>query len=103
MKQEMEAMNNLAKEFFKEADSFFGVKRNVNNAPPEDNAVEELVSESLERDLKSIAINTTYSIYEVKEIYRMFLDVGKVSKIIKASEEIGISAFDVVKSINYFK
>ena len=107
MKQEMEAMNDLAKAFFKEADSFLSAKRNVNNAPEEDNAINELhknaVKTQLDYDLRSIAINSLMPFSEVKRLFRCVLDVKKVSKIIKVGESLNVDPFDIEKILKEFK
>ena len=96
----MKLMKEFADEFGKEINYVFK-ERNVNNAA--DNFVEELVEEALERDLKSIAVNSCSPLHEVKEIYRITLDLNRTSKIIKAATEINVNPYDVLKVLEIFK
>ena len=82
------------------------VFKNVNNAPAEDNAIEELRAEEvktqLDFDLKNIASNGCSPLCEVSVIYKEVLDVKKTAQIVDISDKYKVDPITVVTILKEF-
>lgn len=94
-------VNNAADNCIEEIKEDYKKNPNMNDQTNWAEKIENCAKQT-DKDLTSIAINTKYTLSEIKETYRMVGDIEELSLIIKTAQKTGLKPREIVSLLKDF-